>query len=196
MTDPTGDRTPLERAVVIGASAGGVQALSSILAALPAHYPHPILIVLHVPQRSDSLLVELMRPKCGMIVKEAEDKEMLRQGTVYFAPPGYHLLMEQTMTVALSTDEPVNFSRPAIDVLFETAADALGPDVTGVILTGANHDGAQGLCAIGAAGGTAIVQDPSEAEMPTMPRAALEACPSARSLRIDAIVQALLREAA
>ncbi|WP_017672362.1 chemotaxis protein CheB [Blastomonas sp. AAP53] len=184
------------RAIVIGASAGGVQALLSILTALPPQFSCPILIVLHVPQRNDNPLVSLLRARCLLDVKEAEDKEPLGQGTIYFAPPGYHLLIEKNMTIALSSDEPVNFSRPAIDVLFETAADALSDAVTGIILTGANHDGAQGLRAIGAAGGTAIVQDPSTAEMPAMPLAALEACPLAQSLSIDEIIEFLRKEAA
>lgn len=186
----------MTRAIVIGASAGGVQALSAILTGLPPQFGCPILIVLHVPQRNDSLLVELLQSRCVLEVKEAEDKEMLQQGTVYFAPPGYHLLLEKNMSITLSSDEPVNYSRPAIDVLFETAADALEHDVTGIILTGANHDGAQGLRAIGAAGGTAIVQDPQTAEVPTMPLAALAACPEARALSIDEIVLHLRQEAA
>lgn len=186
----------MTKVVVIGASAGGVQALSSIITALPPDFPRPILIVIHVPQRNGNPLVDLLRARCLLDVKEAEDKELLQQGTVYFAPPGYHLLLEKNMSIALSADEPVNYSRPAIDVLFETAADALGRDVTGIILTGANHDGAQGLRAICAAGGIAIVQDPSTAEMPTMPLAALAACPSAEALSIDDIVQHLRQEAA
>ena len=186
----------MSRAVVIGASAGGVQALSWILTALPPQFASPIHIVLHVPQRNDNPLVDLLRARCLLEVKEAEDKEMLQHGTVYFAPPGYHMLIEKDLSIALSSDEPVNFSRPAIDVLFETAADALGQDVTAIILTGANHDGARGLRAIGAAGGTTIVQNPSTAEMPTMPLAALEACPQARSLSIDEIVVHLRQEAA
>jgi two-component system, chemotaxis family, protein-glutamate methylesterase/glutaminase len=186
----------MTKAVVIGASAGGVQALSWILTALPPQFACPILIVLHVPQRNDNPLIELLQARCLLEVKEAEDKEMLRPGTVYFAPPGYHLLIEKDLAIALSSDEPVNFSRPAIDVLFETAADALGQDVTAIILTGANHDGARGLRAIGEAGGTTIVQDPGTAEMPAMPLAALEAFPAARSLSIDEIVVHLRQEAA
>lgn len=186
----------MTKAVVIGASAGGVQALSAILPALPPQFPCPILIVLHVPQRNTNPLIDLLRARCLLDVKEAEDKELLRSGTVYFAPPGYHLLIEKNMSIALSSDEPVNYSRPAIDVLFETAADALALEVTGVILTGANHDGAEGLKAIAAAGGKAIVQDPATAEMATMPLAALEACPDARSMDLDGIIMALRQEAA
>jgi len=126
-------------------------------------------------------------------VKEAEDKEPLEGGTVYFAPSDYHLLVEADRTVALSSEEAVNHSRPAIDVLFETAADAYGPDLTAVVLTGANHDGAAGLAAVCAAGGEAIVQDPKEAEVATMPATALAACPTARVETLARIATRLLR---
>ena len=167
------------RAVVIGASAGGVQALSQILPALPAGFPVPVLVVVHIPPHRDNALVELFAGKCLLAVKEAEDKEPLAPGTIYFAPPDYHLLVEAGGTVALSSDEAVNHSRPAIDVLFESAADAFGAHIAGVILTGANHDGAEGLRVLRAAGGQAIVEDPGTAEVATMPQAALTACPAA-----------------
>ena len=176
------------RAIVIGASAGGVQALSHILPALPPGFPTPVLVVIHVPPSKDNALVELFARKCQLEVKEAEDKEPLRAGTVYFAPPDYHLLVETEDALALSSDEPVNHSRPAIDVLFETAADAFGSALTGIVLTGANHDGAQGLKAIGQAGGVAIVQDPATAEAATMPVAAHAAFPSATAMSLDEIV--------
>lgn len=175
------------RAIVIGASAGGVQALSAILPALPAGFGVPVLVVLHVAQRRENLLVDLYSKTCRLLVKEAEDKEPLSPGTIYFAPAGYHLLVERDHAAALSSDEPVNHSRPAIDVLFETAADAYGAGLTGIVLTGANHDGASGLAAICAAGGDAIVQDPRSAEVPAMPAAALAACPSARTMTIEQI---------
>lgn len=173
------------RAIVIGASAGGVQALSGLLPALPAECAVPVLVVVHVPPRKENALVELFANKCALAVKEAEDKEALAAGTIYFAPPNYHLLVETNETLALSSDETVNHSRPAIDVLFETAADAFGSGLTGVVLTGANHDGARGLQAIAAAQGLAIVQDPATAEVATMPDAALEAVPSARVMTIE-----------
>ena len=175
-------------AIVIGASAGGVQALSRILPALRADFASPVIIVVHVPPRKDNALVDLFARKCILTVKEAEDKEPLVAGTIYFAPPDYHLLVEAGGTLALSSEETVNHSRPAIDVLFETAADAFGPALTGIILTGANHDGAQGLKAVGAAGGVAIAQDPATAEVATMPAAALSACPSARAMSLDQII--------
>lgn len=178
-------------AVVIGASAGGVQALSRVLPALPADLPVPVLVVVHVPPRRDNALVDLFAGKCRIPVKEAEDKEPLVPGTIYFAPPDYHLLVEAGGTLALSSDEPVNHSRPAIDVLFESAADAFGAGLAGIVLTGANSDGAEGLRAICAAGGQGIVQDPLSAEVATMPRAALAACPGSQKMRLEDIKPAL-----
>ena len=184
------------KAIVIGASAGGVQALSRILPALPQGFSAPVLIVVHVPPRKDNALVDLFAKKCALTIKEAEDKEPLVAGIIYFAPPNYHLLVETDGMLALSSDEAVNHSRPAIDVLFETAADAFGPALTGIILTGANHDGAQGLRAVEAAGGIAIAEDPAEAEVPTMPAAAIAACSSARSMSLDQIIAFLQEPAA
>jgi two-component system chemotaxis response regulator CheB len=179
------------RAIVIGASAGGVQALLRILPALPADFPMPVLVVVHVPPRKDNALVELFGSKCRIAVKEAEDKELAAAGTVYFAPPDYHLLVEADGALALSSEEPVNHSRPAIDVLFETAADAFGPGLTGIVLTGANHDGAAGLASVGRAGGVAIAEDPAHAEVATMPAAALAACPGATAMDLGDIVRHL-----
>ncbi len=184
------------KAVVIGASAGGVQALSQILPALPGNFPVPIFVVVHVPPRRDNALVNLLAAKCALQVKEAEDKEMAMGGTIYFAPADYHLLVEAGGTIALSAEEPVNHSRPAIDLLFETAADAYGPTLTGIVLTGANHDGAAGLKAVGAAGGIAIAEEPVTAEVSTMPAAALAACPTARAMSFSQIVTHLREWAA
>lgn len=183
-------------AVVIGTSAGGVQALSRILPGIPADFAQPVLVVVHVPARRDNALVELFGNRCSLRVKEAEDKEPLEAGTVYFAPPDYHLLVERDGTIALSSDELVNHSRPAIDVLFETAADFFGPALTGIVLTGANHDGAAGLKAVGESGGIAIVEDPASADVPTMPSAALDAWPLARVMDIDQIIAFLQEPAA
>jgi two-component system chemotaxis response regulator CheB len=184
-------RQPI-KAIAIGASAGAVQALLRILPALPAGYSLPVLIVVHVPSDRDNALVPLFHAKCALPVKEAEDKEAISGGTIYFAPSDYHLLVEDGGTLALSLDEPVNHSRPAIDILFETAADAYGPALAAIVLTGANHDGAAGLRAVGNAGGLAILQDPAEAQVPIMPAAALAACPTARSMRLDDIISTLL----
>jgi two-component system chemotaxis response regulator CheB len=181
------------RAVAIGGSAGAVQALLRILPALPADYPQAVLIVVHVPPGRDNALVPLFASRCVIAVKEAEDKEPARPGVAYFAPADYHLLVETDGTLSLSSDELVNMSRPAIDVLFESAADAFGPDLTAVVLTGANHDGARGLKAVMAAGGAAIVEDPEGAYAAAMPRAALEACTGAATMNLDAIASYLPR---
>lgn len=179
-------------AVVIGASAGAVQALLHILPSLPAEAVVPILIVVHVPPDRGNALVALFQDRCGLRVKEAEDKEAILNGVIYFAPSDYHLLVEEDRSLALSSDEAVNHSRPAIDVLFETAADAYGPALAAIVMTGANHDGAAGLRAVAEAGGTVIVEDPATAQVPTMPAAALAACPAAQVMRIDDILSYLV----
>jgi two-component system chemotaxis response regulator CheB len=184
--------TPL-KAVAIGASAGAVQALLHILPALPATYPLPVLVVVHVPPDRSNVLLPLFQSKCQVRVKEAEDKEPARGGVVYFAPSDYHLLVETNFTLSLSSDEAVNHSRPSIDVLFESAADAYGPALAGIILTGANDDGAAGLRAILDAGGVAVVEDPVGAYAPTMPKAALDTCGSAEVMPLSAIASYLLR---
>ena len=175
------------RAVAIGASAGAVQALLQILPALPADYPAPIFIVVHVPSDRDNALVALFQSKCAIRVKEAEDKEMAIAGTAYFAPSDYHLLVESDGGLSLSSDELVNHSRPSIDVLLESAADAYGDALIGVVLTGANEDGAIGLRAIVDAGGLAVVEDPAGAYAPAMPAAALKATASAEVMSLDSI---------
>jgi two-component system chemotaxis response regulator CheB len=180
------------QAIVIGASAGAVQALSRILPALPADYPVPVLIVVHIPADRSDLMAALFQTKCCLRVKEAEDKEPVLPGVVYFGPSDYHLLVEEDRTVSLSSDELVHFSRPSIDVLFESAADAFGPGLVGVILTGANEDGADGLRRVAQAGGVALVEDPAAAFASAMPGAALARCAKAQSLSIEDITQRLL----
>jgi two-component system, chemotaxis family, protein-glutamate methylesterase/glutaminase len=174
-------------AVVIGASAGALEALSVILPALAAGFRLPVIVVVHVPPDKRSVLAELLRAKCRVPVREAEDKETISGGTVYFAPPDYHLLVEVGRSLSLSGDEPVLFSRPSIDVLFESAADAYGPALIAIILTGANHDGAKGIRAVVEAGGTAVVQSPDGAFASAMPEAAIAACPTAAVMSLDAI---------
>jgi two-component system chemotaxis response regulator CheB len=160
-------------AIAIGTSAGGVEALSILLPALPAGLRASVFIVLHLPRERPSLLAEIFTPKCALKVKEAEDKMRVEPGTVYFAPPDYHLLLDGGPQLALSIDELVHFSRPSIDVLFESAADIYGERLMGIILTGANDDGAAGLAAIHRAGGVTIVQEPDSAQVPLMVLAAL-----------------------
>ena len=179
-------------AIVIGASAGAIQALSRILPALPEGYPIPVLVVVHIPADRSDLLAPLFQAKCRLVVKEAEDKEPISAGVVYFGPSDYHLLVEGDGSVSLSSDEPVLYSRPSIDVLFESAADAYGQGLVGVILTGANEDGADGLRAIHAAGGVALAENPAEAFASEMPSAALARCPEARSASLDEIAAYLV----
>jgi two-component system, chemotaxis family, protein-glutamate methylesterase/glutaminase len=161
------------KAVVVGASAGGVDALSMLLPALPRALRPPVFLVLHVPRDRPSLLVEVLRTRCAVPVVEAEDKMPVEPGIVYVAPPYYHLLLEAGPSLALSVDDPVNFSRPSIDVLFESAADVFGSGLLGIILTGASRDGASGLRAVRAAGGTTVVQEPQDARVPFMTEAAI-----------------------
>jgi len=162
------------RAVVIGASAGGLDALTALLPRLPKDFP-PVVVVQHLFPGSGGYLVESLDHKCAMTVKEAEEKEALRPGCIYIAPSDYHLLIERDETLSLSIDEKVNHSRPSIDVLFESAAHAYRSDVTGVILTGANRDGADGMRTVKQCGGLTIAQSPNSAECPVMPQAAIDA---------------------
>ncbi len=184
---------PLAQAVVIGASAGALEALSVILPSLPETFALPLIIVVHIPPDKRSVLADLFRAKCRLQVLEAEDKEPIEAGTIYFAPPDYHLLVEANGMLSLSNDEPVLFSRPSIDVLFESAADAYGAGLIGIILSGANEDGARGLSAVCRAGGAAIVQSPQEAFAPAMPQAAIAACPQAQVMPLSAIAEYLKR---
>ena len=160
-------------AVVIGASAGGFEALLAVLKGLPAAYPMPLVAVLHLPENHDSRLAELFGYRLSLAVREARDKETLRPGVLYFAPPGYHLLIEADRSFSLSCEERVSYARPSIDVLFDSAADAYGKSLAGILLTGANYDGASGLSGMQIAGALTIVQDPASAEIATMPEAAL-----------------------
>lgn len=160
-------------AIVVGGSSGGIDALLYMLPALPATLRAAVLVVMHLPRDRPSLLAEIFRHRCGLPLKEAHDKDAIAPGTVYFAPPDYHLLVDAGPRLALSVDAPVHFSRPSIDVLFESAADQYGERLLGILLSGANEDGARGLQAIAAAGGLVVVQDPASASMPAMPQAAL-----------------------
>jgi two-component system chemotaxis response regulator CheB len=178
-------------AVVIGASAGGVQALSVLLPALPAHALAAILIVLHLPRDRPSLLADVFAQKCSLDVLEAQDKEPIVPGTVYFAPANYHLLVDQGPQLALSVDDLVHHSRPSIDVLFESAAEVYGNRLLGIILTGANEDGAQGLASVHDSGGVTVVQEPATAHAPQMILSALKLRPPDHVLSLDGIAAML-----
>ncbi|MDP1567889.1 MAG: chemotaxis protein CheB [Polaromonas sp.] len=180
-------------AVVVGASAGGVFALLTLLSGLPKGFALPIVAVLHLPKERDSRLADVFQQRLGMRVHEAADKEAIAPSTLYFAGSGYHLSIEMDRTFSLSCEEPVNYSRPSIDVLMESAADAYGPNLAGVLLTGANFDGAAGLARIKQRGGLTAVQDPAEAQVPTMPQAAIRRLKPNLILTLDGIRQLLIQ---
>jgi two-component system chemotaxis response regulator CheB len=182
--DPDFARALVGRSIgllVIGGSAGGIDALLTLLPALPQGFALPVVCILHVPPDRESRLAELFAGRVALPVREAADKEPIVPGTIYFAGPGYHLSIEPARDgedpyFSLSCEPPVQFARPAIDVLMESAADAYGPQVAGVLLTGANHDGAAGMERIHRSGGLTIVQDPEEAQASTMPEQAIRRC--------------------
>jgi two-component system chemotaxis response regulator CheB len=163
-------------AVVIGGSAGGVDALVALLPAIPAGFRLPVFCILHVPGGRESRLAELFDERLPVPVREAADKEAIVPGTVYFAGSGYHLSVERDRTFSLSCEPPVHFARPAIDVLMESSADTYGAGLAAILLTGANHDGADGMAYIRARGGFTVVQDPADAQVPTMPVSAINRC--------------------
>lgn len=179
-------------AIVMGSSAGGIKALSTVLESLPQNFPLPIIIVQHLHPNSNGYLVHILSAKCALRVKQAEEKEYIIDGVVYLAPPNYHLLIEEDRTFSLSLEERVNFSRPSIDVLFESAVYAYRHQLIGVILTGANSDGSSGLKKIKQVGGYAIVQDPDTAEAEAMPRSAIMATQVDKILPLDNIGSHLL----
>ena len=163
-------------AVVIGGSAGGVDALVDLLPALPADFGPATVCILHVPADRESRLAELFAARLALPVREAVDKAPVEGGTVYFAGSGYHLSVERDRTFSLSCEPPVHYARPAIDLLMESAADAYGAGLAGILLTGANIDGADGMQRIRQRGGLTVVQDPAGAQAPTMPEGAIRLC--------------------
>jgi two-component system, chemotaxis family, protein-glutamate methylesterase/glutaminase len=178
-------------AIVIGASAGGIEALTVVLPALPAGLRPPVFIVLHLPRDKPSMLAEIFARKCALPVRDAEDKDEVVPGTVYFAPNNYHLLVDKGPQLSLSVDAPVHHSRPSIDVLFESAVEIYAERLLGIILSGANDDGASGLAAIHDAGGLTIVQSPQTARAPNMALSALKLRPADWVLPLDEIAKLL-----
>jgi len=163
-------------AVVIGASAGGVDALVELLPALPTDFGPAMVCILHVPADRESRLAELFAARLALPVREAVDKAPVEGGTVYFAGAGYHLSIEHDRVFSISCEPPVHYARPAIDLLMESAADAYGDGLAGILLTGANIDGADGMQRIRQRGGLTVVQDPAGAQAPTMPEGAIRLC--------------------
>jgi two-component system chemotaxis response regulator CheB len=172
--------------VAIGTSWGGLAALTKLLGDLPTDFGIPIVVVQHRSKDSEKLLVQLLQDVTDMKVGEIEDKDPLTPGMVHVAPANYHVLIEEGYA-SLTIEEPVRFSRPSIDVMFSSAADTYGAGAIGVVLTGANEDGARGLAHIVKRGGLALVQDPKTAEIPIMPQAAIRAVPSAEVLSLETL---------
>lgn len=191
--DPAPVERPRVELIAIGASAGGVAALLSLLGPLPAHFPLPIVATLHLLPRHDSQLGSVLGSRLAMPVREAQDKEPVQPGTVYVASANYHLLIERDHSFSFSSDPPVSYARPSIDVLMASAADAYGPALAGVLLTGANMDGAEGMAAIKSRGGLTIVQQPQDADVATMPEAAIARCVPDHILPLKDIRLMLLR---
>jgi two-component system chemotaxis response regulator CheB len=177
--------------VAIGTSWGGLAALSTLLGGLPADFSIPVVVVQHRGKDTEPLLTELLQDKTELDVREIEDKDPLTPGAVQIAPANYHTLIDEGY-VSLTVEEPVRFSRPSIDVTFSSAADTYLSRTIGVVLTGANEDGARGLADIVKRGGRALVQDPKTAEIPIMPEAAIRAVPTAQVLPLDALAARLI----
>jgi two-component system chemotaxis response regulator CheB len=180
-------------AIVIGVSSGGMNAMKIIFALLPKEFSTPIIIVQHIGAHSGNLWIEFINDKSHMVVKEADEKEKIEQGHTYIAPPNYHLLIEKNKTFSLTIDERVNFSRPSIDVLFESAAEAYKNTLIGIILTGSNKDGTNGLKRIHEHGGLTIVQNPETAESPFMPASAIAAFQPDHILPLHGIIDLLIK---
>lgn len=179
--------------VVVGVSAGGLKALATFFQTLRDDFPIPVLVVQHLGADSSGYHVQYLKQFTDLVLSEAEEKVPLEPAHVYFAPPNYHLMVDYDKTIALSADKKVNFSRPSIDVLFESAAYVYSSGVIGIILTGANSDGAMGLKLIKSRGGIALVQDPEFAYVDAMPLAAIEAVEPDAILSVEGIAQYLNR---
>lgn len=177
--------------VVVGTSLGGLAALEQLLAGLPSRFPWPVVIVQHRSRYSESTLADLLQRHTALRVREPVDKEELQPGHAYLAPADYHLLIDGRH-LALSTEAPVLYARPSIDVLFESAAESFGAAVVGVALTSASADGARGAARIKARGGRLVVQAPETAECPVLPRAVLAATPVDHVLPLEAIAPFLV----
>ncbi len=180
-------------AIVIGLSSGGMNAMKIMFSFLPKDFNTPIIIVQHIGARSGSQLIKLLNDKSNLSIKEADEKEKIENGIVYIAPPNYHLMIERDKTFSLTVDERVNFARPSIDVLFESAAEAYKNKLIGVILTGSSSDGTVGIKKIKDYGGLAIAQDPKTAESAYMPASAIAAIKPDYILSLEDIIKLLIK---
>lgn len=180
-------------AIVIGVSSGGMNAMKILFSSLPMDFSIPIVIVQHISPRSDNQWIKLLNDKSNLNIKEADEKEKIESGNIYISPPNYHLMIERDKTLSLTIDERVNFARPSIDVLFESAAEAYNSKLIGVVLTGSNNDGAKGIKRIQECGGLAIVQNPETAESSYMPASAIAAIKPDYILSLEDIAELLIK---
>ena len=179
-------------AIVIGVSSGGMSALRYLFSAIPFDFSLPVIVVQHVGARSDNTWIELLNELSNLNVKEADEKETIKPGNVYIAPSNYHLLIEKERSFSFTIDERVNFARPSIDVLFESAAEAYKNSLIGVVLTGSNNDGTDGIKRIKDYGGLTIIQDPATAESSYMPSSAIAAIQPDHILPLEKIAELLI----
>lgn len=180
------------KAIVIGTSYGGLEALKIILPKFGHGFPLPVIVVLHIGDNNNDIFVNYLNSMCTLHIKEAESNEIIKAGFIYFAPPNYHLLIESDFTFSLTTDKKHNYSRPSIDILFDSAAWAYTKSLIGVVLTGANSDGAIGLKMIKDFGGMTIVQSPYSALSPEMPQAASKIAKPEIKLKLEDIADKLI----
>ena len=180
-------------AIVIGVSSGGMNAMKVMFSLLPKDFNTPIIIVQHISAHSDNLWIKLLNDQNNLSIKEADEKENIEYGKVYIAPPNYHLMIEKDKTFSLTIDERVNFARPSIDVLFESAAEAYKDKLIGVVLTGSNNDGTNGIKRIQECGGLTIIQDPETAESSYMPASAIAVIKPDYILSLEDIIQLLIK---
>lgn len=179
-------------AIIVGVSSGGMNAMKVMFSLLPKDFSTPVIIVQHIGAHSDSQWIKFLNDKSNLHIKEADEKERIESGKVYIAPANYHLLIEKDKTFSLTVDERVNYSRPSIDVLFESAAEAYAGKLIGVILTGSNNDGTNGIKRVKECGGLAIIQNPETAESAFMPKSAIAAITPDYILSLEAIVELLI----
>lgn len=179
--------------IFIGGSAGSGKVINRALSSIIIEKFNPVTIVRHIDSSRDSKYMELLSDKYKLNIVEPNDKDRINSSTVYFAPAGYHLLIEENVSFALSVDDKINYSRPSIDALFESAAKALGSKVTAILLSGSNNDGSYGLEKIKENGGSTIVEDPESSEFPTMPLSAINRGCVDRVLQADELIQTITK---
>lgn len=181
------------QAIVIGVSSGGMNAMKILFTHIPVDFRIPVVIVQHVSPHSDNQWIKLLDSRSKLCIKEADEKESIEPGKIYIAPSNYHLLIEKDKTFSLTIDERVNYARPSIDVLFESAADAYQDSLIGIILTGSNSDGTKGIKRIQECGGLTIIQNPETAESAYMPASAIAAITPDYILPLEDIIQLLIK---